>query len=210
LTKNQEIDQTETTGADDSDAIEVASQNDPQENTSREDAANSDAETIASDTSLEEDTHDKLRAKLVEAESQVAINLDGWQRTQADYQNYKRRMARDLEQARENTAASILSRFFPVLDDLQLALDSIPDPGDGAQWSEGVNLVHRKLIGLLEAEKITPVDAAPGQQFDPRFHEAVIQEEHPNFQDGEITAVLRPGYQLGKRVLRAAQVRVAE
>jgi len=162
------------------------------------------------DISLEEATTEEMRDKLLALEAQSAENLDGWQRAQADFQNYKRRTIRDLEQARSHTAASVLSRFFPVLDDLELALKSMPQIDDGDQWGEGVTMVYRKLMNLLESEDITPLDAEPGQQFDPRFHEAVSQDENPDFENGAITAVLRPGYQLGERVLRAAQVRVAK
>lgn len=166
--------------------------------------------TQINEAEMENTTPDALRELLLAAEAQVAENLSGWQRAQADYQNYKRRTVRDLEQARATTAASILSGFFPILDDLTLALDAMPEADDDVQWREGVHLVHRKLLSLLESEHITQIKAEPGQNFDPTFHEAVLQEEHSDFKDGEITAVLRPGYQLGERVLRATQVRVAK
>ena len=196
MTENAEIAQTEPT---------VNDEGEPQPVTSVE-----GEQAMPADVSLEEATTEQLRDKLLAVEAQAAENLDGWQRAQADFQNYKRRMIRDLEQARSHTAASVLSRFFPVLDDLELALNSMPQIDDGDQWGEGVTMVHRKLMNLLEAEDITPLDAEPGQQFDPRFHEAVSQDENPDFENGAITAVLRPGYQLGERVLRPAQVRVAK
>ena len=196
MTKNAEIAQTEPTVNDDGEPQPVTSVEGDQ--------------AMPADVSLEEATTEQLREKLLAVEAKAAENLDGWQRAQADFQNYKRRMIRDLEQARSHTAASVLSRFFPVLDDLELALNSMPQIDDGEQWGEGVTMVYRKLMNLLEAEDITPLDAEPGQQFDPRFHEAVSQDECPDFENGAITAVLRPGYQLGERVLRPAQVRVAK
>ena len=177
--------------------------------------ANHFAEDSAQPTKADEDplantTGDELEQKLLAAEALAAENLDGWQRAQADYQNYKRRALRDMEETRKNTAATLLGRFFPIIDDMERALHSVPQATEVEQWSDGINLVYRKLLSLLESENISPIDAAPGQEFDPRIHEAVIQEETPEFKDGEITAVLRPGYQLGERVLRAAQVRVAK
>lgn len=148
--------------------------------------------------------------KLSAAEALAAERLDGQQRSLADFQNYKRRTTRDMQLIRQNAAASLLTMFFPILDDLVLALDSLPNSGDGAAWSEGVNMVQRKLVSVLEGEGVTPIEAEAGQEFDPHFHEALVQEEHPEYETDVIIAVVRSGYQLGERVLRPTQVRVAK
>jgi molecular chaperone GrpE len=140
----------------------------------------------------------------------AAERLEGQQRSLADFQNYKRRTTRDMQLIRQNVAATLLARFFPILDDLALALDSLPTTGDGAAWSEGVNMVRRKLMSVLEGEDVAVIEAEPGQEFDPHFHEAIVQEEHDEYDSDLIIAVVRPGYRLGERVLRPTQVRVAK
>ena len=158
----------------------------------------------------EEISTEQWLEKLAAAEALAAERLDGQQRSLADFQNYKRRTTRDNQLIRQNTAATLLARFFPILDDLALALDSLPTTGDGAAWSEGVSMVHRKLMAALEGEGVTIIKAEPGQEFDPHFHEAIAHENHSDYDDDLIIEVVRAGYQLDERILRPAQVRVAK
>ena len=71
-------------------------------------------------------------------------------------------------------------------------------------------MIHRKLMSVLEGEAVAVIEAEPGQEFDPHFHEAIVQEEHDDYDSDLIIAVVRPGYRWGERVLRPAQVRVAK
>ena len=168
-----------------------------------------DGETAA-EIPPEELTTGQWVEKLAATEALAAERLEGQQRSLADFQNYKRRTTRDMQLIRPNAAATLLARFFPILDDLALALDSLPTTGDGAAWSEGVNMVYRKLMSVLEGEGVAPIEAKLGQEFDPHFHEAIAQEEHADYDTDLILAVVRPGYRLGERVLRPTQVRVAK
>ncbi len=172
--------------------------------------AAADGEQTAAEIPPEELTVEQWLEKLAAAEELAAERLEGQQRSLADFQNYKRRTTRDMQLIRQNAAATLLARFFPILDDLALALDSLPTTGDGAAWSEGVNMVRRKLMSVLEGEDVAVIEAEPGQEFDPHFHEAIVQEEHDEYDSDLIIAVVRPGYRWGERVLRPAQVRVAK
>ncbi len=181
-----------------------------------EEATTEDQEATTSEVPKEEaeDAEPKselelLQDALAEAEAKSAENLDGWQRARAEFQNYKRRNEIQMGELRKQTASNVLSRFFPVLDDFELALVNLSDAGDSAQWSEGIQLVHRKLVALLEAAGVTPIEMEAGLSFDPNFHEALTQEENDDFEEGEIIEIVRRGYQMGDRVLRPAQVRVA-
>lgn len=151
-----------------------------------------------------------LEEQLAAAKAQAAENWDGKMRALAEFQNYKRRMERELQQARQYAAGSALSRVIPVLDDLELALGSLTGKSDSSAWQAGVSLVQRKFRAAIEAEDIKLVGAEPGQQFDPAVHEAIVQEDSKEFAAGTIIAVVRHGYQLGERILRPAQVRVAK
>ena len=169
-----------------------------------------DSEQTTTEISPEDLTVEQWLDKLATSEELAAERLDGQQRSLADFQNYKRRTTREMQLVRQNAAATLLTKFFPIMDDLVLALDSLPTTGDGAAWSGGVAMVHRKLMSVLEGENVAIIEAEPGQEFDPHFHEAIAHEEHADYDTDLIIAVVRPGYQLDERVLRPAQVRVAK
>ena len=159
---------------------------------------------------LEDLTIEQWLEKLSTAETLAADRLEGQQRALADFQNFKRRKSQEMQLAHQDAAAELLSQFFPIVDDLQLALESLPATGDGAKWSEGFNMIHRKILSLFEKEKVVTIKAKPGEPFDPHIHEAIMQEAHDDYASDVIIAMVRPGYLLGERILRPAQVRVAE
>jgi molecular chaperone GrpE len=134
--------------------------------------------------------------------------LDGWQRSRAEFANYKKRVDREQVEIYQRTAGNILKRYLEVVDDLERALRNRPKEGDGADWSEGIELVYRKLTNILESEGVK-VMQTEGETFDPNYHEAISSEESPDHESGIIIEALQKGYLLGDRVLRPALVRVA-
>lgn len=151
---------------------------------------------------------DQLKAELEETHILAEGNLDGWQRALAEFANYKKRIERERQQTQEDLAASLAKRYLAILDDLERALGNRPAEGEGATWAEGIELIYRKLNLILESEGIQPMEAE-GQTFDPKFHEAILQEESAEHESGQIIEVIQTGYLIGERVLRPAQVRVA-
>jgi molecular chaperone GrpE len=147
-----------------------------------------------------------LEAKLAEAEAKVAENLDGWQRAVAEFQNYKKRIERDREADQILMKGDLIRRFLPILDDLERALQTRP-PDDA--WGSGIELIERKLRSILEAEGVKRIEAQ-GALFDPNFHEAISQEPVDGVESGRVVAVVQNGYMLGERVIRPAQVRIAQ
>jgi molecular chaperone GrpE len=134
--------------------------------------------------------------------------FEGWQRERADFSNYKKRIERDQLQLSSSITGSVVKKYLVILDDLERALKARPREGEGAAWAEGIELVSRKLQGILEAEGIQRIQAE-NEFFDPSRHEAILQEESPDHESGTVIEVLQPGYTLGDRVLRPAQVKVA-
>jgi len=134
-------------------------------------------------------------------------NLKNWQRTAADFANYRRRVEEERATAGEFATAVLLARVLAVLDDFHRALDNVPEDAHES-WVEGVRLVERKLLGLLEAEGMTPIEAI-GQPFDPNVHEAVAHDETTEYPDNQVIGEVQRGYRLHDRVLRPALVRVA-
>jgi molecular chaperone GrpE len=151
-------------------------------------------------------TIEDLQKQLSELQAQVDEYKDGWQRSVADFQNYRKRVDADKAEMYQTAVGSIIKRYLPILDDLERALASCP--ADLA-WAEGIELISRKLQSILEAEGLKKIET-DGQMFDPHFHEAISQEPSDDHKSGEIIAVIQNGYMLGERVIRPALVRVAK
>ncbi len=149
-----------------------------------------------------------LKTELAAAQKKADEYFDGWQRERADFSNYKRRLEREQSQMSQNITGSLAKRYLVVLDDLERALKTRPNTGEGSAWAEGIELIARKLQGILEAEGIQRM-AAENETFDPNRHEAISHEDSPDHESGQIIEVVQPGYLIGERVLRPALVRVA-
>ncbi len=132
-----------------------------------------------------------------------------WQRTQADFANYKRRNEQEREQQGRFANLVLVSELLPVLDDLDRAMVTIPETVQGLPWTDGLRLVDRNLRGTLEKQGLKPIEAV-GAKFDPMLHEAIIHEESPDHADDEVIAELRRGYTLHDRVVRPTLVKVAK
>jgi molecular chaperone GrpE len=171
-----------------------------------DDADRSDASTVEeiAATDSPEDTG-ALKGELEAWQSRANEYLDGWQRSRAEFANYKKRQEREQLVYQ---AGTIIKRYLEVLDDLERALKNRPQDGDGAAWAEGIELIYRKLSSFLEAEGVV-VMAAEGQSFDPNLHEAISQEDNHQYESGQIIEVIKQGYLIGDRVLRPALVRIA-
>ena len=169
------------------------------------------AESSPEKTVLEKDNQlkaeiESLTSQLREAEKKTAEYKDGWARAQADFQNYKKRIERDNELTYITMKGDIVKKILPVLDDLERALQNRPaDNG----WSNGIELVARKLQNVLESEGIKRIEAE-GAEFDPNFHEAISHEPTDGVKSGFVIGVVQNGYMLGERVIRPALVRVAQ
>lgn len=156
----------------------------------------------------ETDVLSQLQQQVTLLENQSLEHLDGWQRAQAEFTNYRKRIERDRVLQRQEITIRIVKRYLEVMDDLQRALQNRPEEGAGADWAEGVGLVYRKLQTILENEGVVVMEAE-GELFDPNFHEAIAQEESPDHESGQIIEIIQQGYLIGGRVLRPALVRIA-
>jgi molecular chaperone GrpE len=177
-----------------------------------------DSERIESSTVEEEKNEeqeqpveelDELETELEKAKAQAAEYLDGWQRAQAEFSNYRKRQEAERGQMMTLANMAMLHKILPVVDDFERALATLPDDLRQLTWCEGVFLIKAKLDALLDSEGVKPIEAE-GQEFDPVYHEAVTYEEAPGYEEGQIIGVVQRGYMLGERVLRPAMVRVAK
>ena len=129
-------------------------------------------------------------------------------RTAAEFDNYRKRIERERREVAEYAGADILTDMLPIVDDLERALQA--SAGSEADvYRRGVELIYKQMTDLLRKRGVKVIEAV-GTQFDPRFHEAVMQEVSSTHREGEVIAELRRGYTLGDRLLRPAVVKVAQ
>jgi len=151
---------------------------------------------------VEEDL-DELRARAAERDEYLALA----QRTQADFENYRKRAVRDQESLVARAHERVVKELLPILDDLERALDAATAHEEAA-LEEGVALVHRALADLLAREGLAEIQTDGA--FDPHVHEALLAQPAENAESGHVLQVLQKGYRLGDRVVRPARVIVAE
>jgi molecular chaperone GrpE len=144
--------------------------------------------------------------EIARAKEDAQKYLANWQRAEADFQNYKRRVEHERDENRRFASAALIINILPILDDLERALMSLDARLAGLTWFEGIALIHRKILILLENAGVSIIQAE-GQQFDPREHEAVM---HAEGEDGKVLAEVQRGYKLYDRVLRPAMVVVGK
>ena len=135
------------------------------------------------------------------------VDDDRLLRLAAEFDNYKKRAARERQEYTTLANERIVKDLLPILDDLERALTAV-EQHEGAQLEEGVRLVHRSLASLFERNGLTEIDAAG--KFDPHVHEALLAQPAEEREPGDVLDVIQKGYKLGDRVVRPARVIVAE
>lgn len=150
----------------------------------------------------------QVEQQLTEEQQKAEECLGLLRRTQADFVNYRRRMSQEQAEARIAAQSAMLSHLLPVLDDLGLALGAAPPELAEHPWVQGLVLVARRLGALLDQLGVRQIGTS-GERFDPRWHEAITTEARADIPEGTIVHVIQPGYVLGERVIRPAQVIVA-
>jgi molecular chaperone GrpE len=144
------------------------------------------------------------------SEAKAAEYMDAKLRAQAEFSNYKKRVNRDREQFQKDAVGRVIRNYLPVLDDLDRALKDKPQNGAGETWAEGIELIYRKMVTLLENDGITPIEAEVGQEFNPNMHEAIARVPGTDHDSDAIIDVMQIGYMIGERVLRPTRVAIAQ
>ena len=143
----------------------------------------------------------------VEEAAAEPVEDDRLLRLAADFDNFKKRAARERQEYTALANERIVKELLPILDDLERALTAA-EQHEEAQLEEGVRLVHRSLASLLERNGLTEIEAAG--KFDPHVHEALLAQPADDRETGDVLDVIQKGYKLGDRVVRPARVIVAE
>jgi molecular chaperone GrpE len=140
------------------------------------------------------------------AEAKAQEHLDDLRRLAAEFDNYRKRVARDQELVAQRASERLLKALLPVVDDLERALEAA-EQHEEAKLEEGVRLVHRALAEVLRAQGLEEIDA--NGRFDPHVHEALLSQPSADHEEGTVIQVAQKGYRLGELVLRPARVVVS-
>lgn len=164
---------------------------------SEEDLANEVAEPV-----VEVEDIEALSEALAEEKARAETNMAGWQRAQADFINYKRRVEQEIQEIGKLANSTLVLNLLPILDDLERALTSVPDDLAEVSWVDGLRLINRKLRVTLEAIGLSPIKAI-GEPFDPNIHEAVMQGKG---KEGMVIQELEKGYRFQDKIIRPTKV----
>ncbi len=169
------------------------------------DEAAAGADAVAADPPPEAAQGDPL----AEAQAEARRMKDNWLRSAADFDNFRKRTRKDVEDARRSGREDLLKAVLPVFDNLERAIQSAQRSADVKAVTDGLSMVQRQFVESLAREGIARVPTV-GQAFDPSVHEAIQQVETSDHEPGTVLAEVQPGYTQGERLVRAAMVVVAK
>ena len=147
-----------------------------------------------------------IEERVEKAEEESKRYLDNWRRAEADLQNFKRRSEQERADSSRYAGASLILNILPIVDDFERAFQSLDSHVAAMTWFDGVRLIYRKLLALLESAGVKPIKTE-GETFDPKFHEAVA---HAEGEENKVISEVQRGYTLHDRVLRPAMVVVGK
>ncbi|RIN27164.1 nucleotide exchange factor GrpE [Staphylococcus succinus] len=157
-------------------------------------------EEIESDVDPKDEEIEQLKKEVQEKEEKYL-------RLYAEFENYKRRIQKENQTMKEYKAQDVLNDILPTIDNIERALQIDGEDEQFKSLKKGVEMVHESLINALKNNGLEKIETE-GQQFDPNVHQAVVQDDNPDFESGEITQELQRGYKLKDRVLRPSMVKV--
>lgn len=163
--------------------------------------------SAGSDSAESERVEQDLDALLAEAEQQKDEYLELAQRTQADFENYRKRMAAEVQAAQLRGKVAVAAEVIDAVDNLERALEAGGEDGQGL--AEGVRMVLGGLQETLSRNGVEAVDPR-GEKFDPRWHEALSTLPAEGVESGHVVEVMQKGYRLGEQLVRPARVVVSE
>lgn len=165
------------------------------------DSENNSEESIKGEESESQDT------KIKELEKLANDNEEKYLRLYAEFENYKRRIQKENQINATYKAQDVLTDILPSIDNIERALQIEGDDESFKSLQKGVQMVHESLLRALKDNGLEEI-LAEGKEFDPNLHQAVVQDDNPDFKSGEVTQELQKGYKLKDRVLRPSMVKV--
>ncbi|WP_025028227.1 nucleotide exchange factor GrpE [Caldalkalibacillus mannanilyticus] len=153
-------------------------------------------------------TLEELQQKLAEAENRAEENYQKFLRTQADFDNFRRRTRKEKEDQAKYASLNLLEQLLPAVDNFERAIEASKTTQDFDSLVKGIDMVFKQLDQALQNEGLEVIPAV-GEAFDPHFHQAVMQVEDSEFESGIVVEELQKGYKLKDKVIRPAMVKVS-
>ena len=175
-------------------------------NTDNSEANASDPENN-SEESIKDEESESQDTKIKELEKLANDNEEKYLRLYAEFENYKRRIQKENQINATYKAQGVLTDILPSIDNIERALQIEGDDESFKSLQKGVQMVHESLLRALKDNGLEEI-LAEGKEFDPNLHQAVVQDDNPDFKSGEVTQELQKGYKLKDRVLRPSMVKV--
>ena len=169
---------------------------------------NVNAETVSAEAVSEEPKADdketkELKEKLAKTEKDLAAANDKYLRMIAEYDNYRKRSQKEKENSYSQAYCDVISAILPVIDNLERALAY----SEGETLTEGVKMTMKQFESIMENLGVKAFGER-GEEFNPEFHNAVMQTEDPELEENQIADVLQKGYSKGDKIIRYAMVKV--
>ena len=188
---------------------EETAQNETTEKSTPEDDKPLKSESGIADNADPENVLKEMEARFEAKEEEAKETYDRLLRISADFENYKKRSSREMEEFRKYANQSLLKEMLSVVDNLELAINSSKDGNKTDQTLiEGLNLTLNEILRVFEKFNVTPIEAQ-GKTFDPAYHEAVMREETDDYPENSVISEFQKGYLIHDRLLRPAMVVVA-
>ena len=180
------------------------------ENTSSEEETETDGEEKEG-KSFAEKMADKKKAKADKKQDALKEKIDELEdkvkRQMAEFDNFRKRTEKEKTQMFETGAKSVIEKILPVVDNFERGLASVPEEEKGKGFADGMNMIYKQLMTELESIGVTPIEAV-GQEFNPDFHNAVMQVESDEYESGVVAQELQKGYMYRDTVVRHSMVSV--
>ena len=161
----------------------------------------------SNEVSSEETAVDPKDKEIQQLQLKANENEEKYLRLYAEFENYKRRIQKENETNKTYQSQRVLTDILPTIDNIERALQIEGDDESFKSLQKGVQMVHESLLRALKDNGLEEIESE-GQAFDPNFHQAVVQDDNPDFKSGDITQELQKGYKLKDRVLRPSMVKV--
>ncbi|KQL53495.1 molecular chaperone GrpE [Heyndrickxia shackletonii] len=169
-----------------------------------------DEESAADPSSDNNNVNDEaalLQDKIQELEEKLAESENRYLRLRADFDNFRRRVQLDRESSEKYRAQNIITNLLPAIDNFERAMQMTPDNEQAAQLMQGMEMVYRSILEALKQEGAVPIESV-GKEFDPQYHQAIMQAEDENYGSNIVVEEFQKGYILNDRVIRPSMVKV--
>ncbi len=182
-----------------------------EENTNEEETDEAEDESENSDEKGKEKKEKKslFGKKKNPLQDQLDDMKDKYMRQVAEFDNFRKRTEKEKAQMFDNGAASVLTKVLPVVDNFERGLSTIPEDKKDDSFVQGMDMIYKQVLKFLEDMDVKPIEAL-GKEFDPNLHNAVMQVESDEYEEGVVAQELQKGYTYHDTVIRHSMVAVAK